>query len=139
MNILILNNGVPGGGSVSRALVGEAVQRLLRASPGSTFIRRDFGSEHISHLAAANVAGILPYPDTVTEHAAPHISDELISKLRAADTVVIGAPICNFGISTRLRSWFDHVLRAGVSSIGLVDTILAVISRSLKMRCPDIY
>ncbi|MGN6827961.1 FMN-dependent NADH-azoreductase [Paucibacter sp. M5-1] len=115
MNILILNSSVLGDRSISRALVGEVVQRLMRASPGSTFVRRDFGSEPIPHLTAANVAGIRADPDTITEHAARHISDELISELRAADTVVIGAPMYNFSISTGLRSWFDYVLRAGVT------------------------
>ena len=31
----------------------------------------------------------------------------------SADTLVIGAPMYNFSIPTGLRSWFDHVLRAG--------------------------
>ena len=41
------------------------------------------------------------------------MSDELIAELPAADTVVIGAPMYNFGVTTGLRAWFDHVLRAG--------------------------
>jgi FMN-dependent NADH-azoreductase len=41
------------------------------------------------------------------------LSDELIAELRAADTIVIGAPMYNFGIPTGLRAWFDYVLRAG--------------------------
>src|SRR6185295_9220316 len=41
------------------------------------------------------------------------LSDELIAELRAADTIVIGAPMYNFGVTTGLRGWFDYVLRAG--------------------------
>ncbi len=40
-------------------------------------------------------------------------SDQLIAELREADTIVIGAPMYNFGVTTGLRSWFDYVLRAG--------------------------
>ena len=43
------------------------------------------------------------------------LSDELIGELKAADTVVIGAPMYNFSVPTTLRAWFDHVLRAGVT------------------------
>jgi FMN-dependent NADH-azoreductase len=41
------------------------------------------------------------------------LSDTLIAELRAADVVVIGAPMYNFSIPTSLRAWLDHVLRAG--------------------------
>jgi FMN-dependent NADH-azoreductase len=39
----------------------------------------------------------------------------LIAELRAADVIVIGAPMYNFSVATNLRAWFDHVLRAGVT------------------------
>jgi FMN-dependent NADH-azoreductase len=41
------------------------------------------------------------------------LSDELIAELCDVDTLVIGAPMYNFSVSTLLRSWFDHVLRPG--------------------------
>jgi FMN-dependent NADH-azoreductase len=52
-------------------------------------------------------------PKTAAEFAARKLSDELIAELRAADTIVIGAPMYNFSTSTLLRAWFDYVLRAG--------------------------
>ncbi len=42
-SILVLNSSVLGDGSVSKALVEEAVHRLLEASPGATVIRRELG------------------------------------------------------------------------------------------------
>jgi FMN-dependent NADH-azoreductase len=52
-------------------------------------------------------------PQTESEQRTRRLSDELIAELRAADTIIIGAPMCNFGVPTGLRAWFDHVLRAG--------------------------
>jgi FMN-dependent NADH-azoreductase len=52
-------------------------------------------------------------PATDAERATRAFSDELIAELRAADTIVIGAPMYNFSVATGLRAWFDHVLRAG--------------------------
>ena len=33
----------------------------------------------------------------------------------AADVLVIGAPLYNFGISSNLKAWIDHLVRAGVT------------------------
>jgi FMN-dependent NADH-azoreductase len=74
---------------------------------------RDLGAAPTPHLTTANVAGVRGVPTTDTERAARALSDELIAELRAADTIVIGAPMHNFSIPTGLRSWFDYVLRAG--------------------------
>ncbi|HLY62354.1 MAG TPA: FMN-dependent NADH-azoreductase [Terriglobia bacterium] len=40
-------------------------------------------------------------------------SNELIEELKAADTVVIGAPMYNFSIPSSLKAWIDQVVRIG--------------------------
>jgi FMN-dependent NADH-azoreductase len=40
-------------------------------------------------------------------------SDELIEELKAADTVVIGAPMYNFTINSSLKAWIDQIVRIG--------------------------
>jgi FMN-dependent NADH-azoreductase len=40
-------------------------------------------------------------------------SDELIAELRAADTIVLGAPVYNFTVPASLKAWIDLVARAG--------------------------
>jgi FMN-dependent NADH-azoreductase len=112
-NILVLNSSVLGGGSVSAALVDEAVRRLLDANPNAAVIHRDLGAAPVPHLNTANLAGVRGVPSTDAELAARILSNELIAELRAADAIVIGAPMYNFSISTGLRAWFDYVLRAG--------------------------
>jgi FMN-dependent NADH-azoreductase len=113
MTILVLNSSVSGDQSVSRVLIDEAVRNLSNANPGATVIHRDLGTNPIPHLTAANVAGVRGEPRSDEEQAARALSDELIAELRAADKIVIGAPMYNFSIPTGLRSWFDYVLRAG--------------------------
>jgi FMN-dependent NADH-azoreductase len=41
------------------------------------------------------------------------LSDDLIAELEAADTVVFAVPMYNFSIPSTLKSWIDHVARAG--------------------------
>ena len=49
----------------------------------------------------------------VQQQAVVAQSDALIDELRRADVVVIGLPLYNFGVPSQLKSWIDHVARAG--------------------------
>jgi len=40
-------------------------------------------------------------------------SDTLIDELLAADLVVIGAPMYNFGMPSTLKAWIDNIVRVG--------------------------
>ena len=110
--ILVLDSAATGEASVSKALVREAVAALTDGTDARV-IYRDLGNEPLPHLTGATLAGVRGEPATDTERATRALSDALIAELRAADTIVIGAPMYNFSIATTLRSWFDHVLRAG--------------------------
>ncbi|WP_275724342.1 FMN-dependent NADH-azoreductase [Vibrio furnissii] len=43
------------------------------------------------------------------------LSDTLIAEIKAANTLVIAAPMYNFTIPTQLKNWFDLIARAGVT------------------------
>ena len=43
------------------------------------------------------------------------LSDTLIEEIKAADTLIIGLPIYNFGVPAALKAWVDLVARAGVT------------------------
>jgi FMN-dependent NADH-azoreductase len=114
--VLVLTSSALGEASVSNQLVREAVAQLSSQDPTIQIITRDLGTDPIPHLiydSAAAVRGA--EPANAEQAAARALSDELISELNAADTVVIGAPMYNFGMASTLKSWFDHVLRAGVT------------------------
>ena len=111
--ILVIDSAVSGETSVSRPLVREAVSALTAGAPDAKVIHRDLGRAPVPHLTEATLAGVRGTPATEPESATRALSDTLIAELRAADTIVIGAPMYNFSVPTTLRSWFDHVLRAG--------------------------
>lgn len=111
-NILVIDSAVSGEASVSRVLVREAVAALTEGAPARV-VHRDLGRDPIPHLSEATLAGVRGEPATEAELATRALSDALIAELRAADVIVIGAPMYNFSVSTGLRAWFDHVLRAG--------------------------
>ena len=49
------------------------------------------------------------------DRAALAESDRLVEELVAADVVVIGAPIYNFGVPAVLKAWIDMIARARVT------------------------
>ena len=114
-NILVINSSAAGRDSVSRVLVADAVSKLLEVNPASKVTHRDLGENPPPHLIAQTLNGVRGTATTEVEFVARRLSDELIGELKAADTIVIGAPMYNFGVATTLRAWFDHVLRAGIT------------------------
>ena len=52
---------------------------------------------------------------TPEQRAVTEYSDALIDELRSADTIVLGVPMYNFGVPSTLRTYFDHIARAGVT------------------------
>jgi FMN-dependent NADH-azoreductase len=112
-SVLVINSSAAREGSVSRTLVEETVERLLEANPFAKVVRRDVGEHPMPHLTVETLNGVRGTPSTAAEQRARALSDALIAELREADTIVIGAPMYNFGVTTGLRSWFDYVLRAG--------------------------
>jgi FMN-dependent NADH-azoreductase len=111
-NILIVDSAATGAQSVSRRLTGA----LAEAAPGARIVRRDIGAGPIPHLTEETVFALRgKEPETDAERSALALSDALIEELREADTIVIGAPMYNFGMPSTLKAWFDHVLRARVT------------------------
>lgn len=114
-NILVLNSSLSGDASVSRLLVADVVAHLTARDPGAKVVSRDLSDAKIPHLTPETVAGVRGAGMSPVETQARALSDALIGELRAADTIVIGAPMYNFSIPSTLKAWFDHVLRAGAT------------------------
>ena len=110
MNILQINTSLNGDNSASTHLAGHISTAL-----GSAITVRDLAGEPLPHLDGETFAafGTAPEERTPTQAALAARSDALIEELRAADTVVITAPMYNFGIPSTLKAWIDLISRAG--------------------------
>ena len=114
-NILIVTSSAQGAHSVSNRLAETFEAELRAAHPCAAIVRRDVGAEPLPHLTVETVAAIRATAATEAEKAALALSDALIAELKAADLIVIASPMYNFGMSSTLKAWFDHVLRARVT------------------------
>ncbi len=115
--ILHLNSSVRSAGSVSRQLTAEFIEKLKAAHPGAKIIERDLAAQPVPHLSEAMMGAFFtPAEQRSAEQASlVKLSDELVAELQSADVIVVGAPMYNFSVSSTLKSWIDHVARAGVT------------------------
>ncbi|MEL6549620.1 MAG: NAD(P)H-dependent oxidoreductase [Pseudomonadota bacterium] len=99
-------------GSVTRDLTEKVTARL----GAERVITRDL-TDGIDLLDEGWLAANWTAPEerSAAQKAALAGSDTLIEELMAADTLVIGAPIYNFGVPAALKAWIDQVARAGIT------------------------
>jgi FMN-dependent NADH-azoreductase len=112
---LIVTSSANGDASVSNGLATTLADRLRDSDPGLHIVLRDVGANPLPHLTAETVAAIKGAPVSAAELAARALSDALIAELQAADVIVIASPMYNFGMSSTLKAWFDHVVRVGAT------------------------
>jgi len=101
--------------SISRSLSDRLSERFTDAGH-SHIITRDL-ADGIPQIDEAWIgANFTPPADrTDDQRAKLALSDILVGELQAADTVLIGLPIYNFGVPASLKAWIDLVARVGVT------------------------
>jgi FMN-dependent NADH-azoreductase len=117
MNILQINSSARSTGSESTRLADAIVAKLQAANPGATVARRDLAANPHPVLDETTLQALFTPADQRTSEQAARIAldDALIAQVLAADAIVIGAPMYNFGITVQLKAWFDAIARAGVT------------------------
>ena len=117
MNILQINSSARQEASHSTRLATRLVERLREVDPEAGLTVRDLN--HAPHPVldeAAFGALFTPAHQRTPEQAARvALDDALIAEIQAADVVVLGVPMYNFGVPSQLKNWIDAISRAGVT------------------------
>jgi FMN-dependent NADH-azoreductase len=104
MKVLHIDSSILGANSVSRALTHQIVEQWRAAHPGTVVDYLDLAQDAPTHLDAHSIGFRAPpqaaalTPRQVEENA---ISEKLVAQFLAADVVVIGAPLYNFGYTDK--------------------------------------
>lgn len=136
MKLLHIDSSISGGQSVSRQLTAGIVGHLKETTPGLVITYRDLAAEPVPHqspsvqfaklkalydagalggdigemVAAALKGGAEVGSSTLGEVAA---TNDALDEFLAADIVVLGAPMYNFGIPSQLKAWIDCLAAPG--------------------------
>ena len=114
-NILRIDASARTQGSVSRDLNDRIIARFENAGDVNT-VTRDLTSSLPQIDENWIGANFTPADDRTAEQSETlALSDTLIDEIKAADVLVIGLPIYNFGVPASLKAWIDLVARAGVT------------------------
>ncbi|ANP36437.1 FMN-dependent NADH-azoreductase [Phaeobacter gallaeciensis] len=101
--------------SLTRHLTGLFTQNFLAQAPETKVITRDVGLNPIPAIDHKFIHAAFTPPEErepwMSERLA--LSDELVDEVIAADIVVLGAPMYNYGMPTALKGWIDHIARIG--------------------------
>lgn len=115
MKILRIDSSARYENSVSRQLVDELVRKLQQGTEAEVVVR-----DVAKGLPFVDEAMVVAY-NTPEEDRTPEqketltLSDELVSELQSADTLVMGVPIYNFSVPAALKAYIDLVARAGLT------------------------
>ena len=117
MNILQINSSARIEGSHSTKLANALVSRIQADNPKAALTVRDLSRKPHPQLdEAALTALFTPSAQRTPEQSARvALDDALIAELQAADVVVLGVPMYNFGVPAQLKNWIDAVARAQVT------------------------
>lgn len=99
--------------SLTRRLSRRFIDAWVAEHPRSAVVRRDLAVEPPPHLDAAWIgAAFAPAPRrTEEQRRVLAYSDRAIAEVKAADIIVLGAPMYNYGMPSTLKAWFDHLVR----------------------------
>jgi FMN-dependent NADH-azoreductase len=100
-------------GSHSRRLTARFVDRWRAARPADPVIYRDVGA--IPPVTGEWIQAAFTPPERREAWMAQTLaeSDGLVDELLAADIIVLGAPMYNFGPPAPLKAWIDNIVRVG--------------------------
>lgn len=113
--VLAIRSSILGEASASNQLVYSALSNLQVANPAIRIVERDLGTDPVPHLDADAAIALKSDPINSVQEKARALSDRLIDEVKNADILLLGAPMYNFGIPSGLKSWFDYILRAGIT------------------------
>lgn len=123
-------------GSTSRALAASAEDAWLKSHPQGTVVRRDLGARPLPSEAWGLAVGANFVPEharTDEQREAQALSVTLADEILNADTLLLAAPLYNFGVPASVKTWIDLLIsdpRLGPGSTELAGkSALIVIAR----------
>ncbi|WP_444903260.1 FMN-dependent NADH-azoreductase [Microbulbifer sp. CnH-101-E] len=99
--------------STSRSLA----KHWLSRQAATEVTELDLSLNPVPHLSGEMVSAFFTPEEqkSAAQKALTEYSNNLIEQVKNVDTVLIAAPMYNFGSPSTLKAWFDHLARAGVT------------------------
>jgi FMN-dependent NADH-azoreductase len=115
MSSILQIDSSPRSASVSSAFAAKYVADLKQKDPAVTVYHHNTSFEKLPFVDEAALGVLYGSPENPTEEQKKilALSEQLIDELLAAETIVFGVPMWNFGIPASLKAWVDLISRPG--------------------------
>ncbi|MBB3356345.1 MULTISPECIES: FMN-dependent NADH-azoreductase [unclassified Novosphingobium] len=115
-NILLVTSSPRGAESLSSRFANEIAEGL-KARLGATVITRNLAANPPPHIGRAYIDGRVAAAEARTpdQVEAVGLAQTMVDEVKAADIIVLGSGMINFGLPSPLKAWFDHITWPGVT------------------------
>ncbi|MGB0665080.1 MAG: FMN-dependent NADH-azoreductase [Pontibacterium sp.] len=102
-----------GADSHSKSIADVVESQLISVIPQLKITHHDVSVMAVPALSGTAITGFYTPKEEFTDELtqATELSDRLIAELKAADTLLISAPMYNFGVPSSLKAWIDQIVR----------------------------
>ena len=117
MNILQINASARRQAANSTRVADTITARLQQENPSARLTLRDLAVTPHPVLDETALAALFTPADqrSVEQALRVELDDALIAEVQAADVIVLGVPMYNFGVPAQLKNWIDAIARNGVT------------------------
>ncbi len=112
-SLLRIDSSPRGAGSHSKFIADTIQKQLVINTADIKICQRDLSLQEIPSISQATITGFFTPKENFTSELvkATLLSDQLIKEVKSADTILISAPIYNFGVPSSLKAWIDQIVR----------------------------
>lgn len=114
-NLLHIISSPMGNYSHSIQLGNAIIKKLVLKYPGSKITERNLVDDHPPYLDGSHIFASFKDENAITEEEREKLSysDMVLSEIKNADVIILGAPMYNFGIHAALKAYIDQIVRLG--------------------------
>ena len=107
---LLVTSSPRGADSLSTRFATEIAEGI-QVRTGGPLTVRDLAANPPPHITPAYIQGRITAPEdrTPEQVEAVNVAQTFVDELKAADVIVLGSGMMNFGPPSQLKAWFDHV------------------------------
>jgi FMN-dependent NADH-azoreductase len=114
-NLLVVQASPRGQNSISRGLTKLFVDNWNQNNPQGIILERDLMMTNLPFVTMPWLEAYFTPSENHTNEMKKilSLSDDLVSELLAADTIVISTPVYNYNVPAVLKAYIDHIVRKG--------------------------
>lgn len=96
--------------------LGQAIIKQLELKhPGSKITERNLIDDNLPYLDSSHIFASFKNESNISDEEKEKLgySDAVLSEIKDADIIILGAPMYNFGIHATLKAYIDQIVRLG--------------------------